>query len=430
MLDETHNISVSTDRWTFAIAGVVFFGILTLWVQERWALAAYQAAVLGIALCWALRMVARPFPMRGSWSVLLLAGPAVCGLVQLATAHTAYRWDTWNSVLVWTVNWVLFSLTLQCGAESGRWFRNAVLYFSFAVSVLSLLQMFTSEGNVYWLFPSGYTDYVLGPFVNRNQYAAFIEMTLPLALYSAVENPRRSTLYWVMAAVMAASVVAAASRAGVVLVALETLTVLLLTWARGRAGVHGLLRFIALAAVCIAIAGWESSVQRFQAADPFAVRSDLLRSSVQMVREKPWTGFGMGTWPTVYPGYAFYDDGQFVNQAHNDWMQWTVEGGLPLLAAMVLFAVMLTAPAWNSVWGLGLLFVLMHCFVDYPMQQRPALSGFFCAIAGVLVGSRRHFPHASMLPGRKQPLFSEEALLKVPFAPVLEVRQSEVVPDC
>jgi O-antigen ligase len=392
MLRETHKtISVSPDKSTIALAAIVFFGILTLWVQQRWALAAYQAGILGIALCWALRMVARPFPIRWSWSVLLLAGPSVCGLVQLATGHTAYRWDTWNSVLVWTVNWALFSVSLQGGAESGRWFRNAVLYFSFGVSVIALLQMFTSEGNVFWLFPSGYTDFVMGPFVNRNQYAAFIEMTLPLALYNAVESPRRSLLYWGMSAVMAASVVAAASRAGMFLIVLEIITVLLLTWTRRHGGFRGVLRFTALAAFCIAIAGWESSVQRLQDADPLAVRRELFRSSLQMVHDKPWTGFGMGTWPTVYPRYALYDDGQFVNQAHNDWLQWTVEGGLPLLAVMLLFAALLAVPAWKSVWGLGLIFVLMHCLVDYPMQQRPALSGLFCAIAGVLIGSQERF---------------------------------------
>jgi O-antigen ligase len=384
-----------------AIAAVLFFGILTLWVPERWALAAYQAGILGIALYWALHMVARPFPVRWSWAALLLAGPAVCGLAQLALGHTAYRWDTWNSVLLWTVNWVLFCLALQGGAEAGRWFRKAVLFFSFGVSVIAALQMFTSGGNVFWIFPAGATDYVLGPFLNRNQYAAFIEMTLPLALYSAIDSPRRSLLYWGMSAVMAASVVAAASRAGILLVALEIVTVLLLVWVRRRGSIGGVLRFAALAAVCVAIVGWESPAARFRDGNPLAVRRELFQSSVQMVRDKPWTGFGMGTWPTVYPAYALYDDGLFVNQAHNDWMQWTVEGGLPLLAVMAVFGGMLLAPAWKSVWGLGLLFVLMHCFVDYPMQQRPALSGLFCALAGVLMG--RVCIDKSNLPDRRSP---------------------------
>ena len=60
MTSETRKtVSVSPDKSIIALATIVFFGILTLWVQERWALAAYQAGILGIGLCWALRMVAR-----------------------------------------------------------------------------------------------------------------------------------------------------------------------------------------------------------------------------------------------------------------------------------------------------------------------------------------------------------------------------------
>ncbi len=109
-------------------------------------------------------------------------------------------------------------------------------------------------------------------------------------------------------------------------------------------------------------------------------------SSVAMVRERPWTGFGLGTWSTAYPAYALYDDGLFANQAHNDWAQWAVEGGLPLLAAMLAFGAVMAGPAVGSLWGIGVISVLIHCLVDYPMQQRPALAGWFFALAGALAG--------------------------------------------
>ena len=38
--------------------------------------------------------------------------------------------------------------------------------------------------------------------------------------------------------------------------------------------------------------------------------------------------------------------------------------------------------AWRCVWGLGIAAVFMHCLVDYPMQQRPALAGWFFALMG------------------------------------------------
>jgi O-antigen ligase len=150
-----------------------------------------------------------------------------------------------------------------------------------------------------------------------------------------------------------------------------------------KAGV-ALGQFALLAVAASAVVGWEFLRQRFEQADPYAGRREMLRSSLEMVRERPWTGFGLGTWPAAYPQYAYYDDGTYANQAHNDWAQWAVEGGIPLLAMMVCFAAMLARPAARSLWGVGLLAVLAHCLVDYPMQQRPALAGWFFAMAGAV----------------------------------------------
>jgi O-antigen ligase len=83
-----------------------------------------------------------------------------------------------------------------------------------------------------------------------------------------------------------------------------------------------------------------------------------------------------------------YDDGSFANEAHNDWAQWAVEGGLPLVAAMAVFAVLLMRLAWRTLWGLGLVSVLLHSFVDYPLQQRPALAGWFFVLAGALAAAQ------------------------------------------
>jgi len=72
-----------------------------------------------------------------------------------------------------------------------------------------------------------------------------------------------------------------------------------------------------------------------------------------MIRDRPWMGFGFGTWSTAYPGYAIYDNGTFANQAHNDWAQWTVEGGLPFLLLMLSIAAASVGPALRSLWGIG-----------------------------------------------------------------------------
>jgi len=215
-----------------------------------------------------------------------------------------------------------------------RWFRSAILWFAFLVAVLATIQTFTSKGKVFWLFATPYTENVMGPILYRNHYAAFIEAVLPIALYLAVRRERQSLLYSGMAAVMYASVVASASRAGTVLATGEIVLVPLLMWAlgrgTGRSAAAALLRMCLLFAAFAAIVGLGSVWGRFRTPDPLGIRRELAVSSVHMAASHPWFGTGLGTWPTVYPRYAIVDIGEFANQAHDDWLQWTVEGGFPL----------------------------------------------------------------------------------------------------
>jgi O-antigen ligase len=122
--------------------------------------------------------------------------------------------------------------------------------------------------------------------------------------------------------------------------------------------------------------------------DPFGGRREFLASSVAMVKDRPAMGFGLGNWPRAYPAYALFDDGTYVNQAHNDWMQWAVEGGLPFLAMLLWLAGMVLPAAWKSVWGIGLVSLWVHCLVDYPMQQRPAVGAWFFALLGLMAAGR------------------------------------------
>ncbi len=71
-----------------------------------------------------------------------------------------------------------------------------------------------------------------------------------------------------------------------------------------------------------------------------------------------------------------------MNQAHNDWIQWAAEGGLPFASALLIFALLLCKPAVRSIDGVGTVAFLLHALVDYPMQQRPALGAWFFALAG------------------------------------------------
>lgn len=73
--------------------------------------------------------------------------------------------------------------------------------------------------------------------------------------------------------------------------------------------------------------------------DPRALnRWELWQSGFDMAMSQPLLGFGPGTFPDVFPAYqpaAFWN--AFVPAAHNEYLQTTIECGLPALLLTVLF---------------------------------------------------------------------------------------------
>jgi O-antigen ligase len=212
-------------------------------------------------------------------------------------------------------------------------------------------------------------------------------MTIPLAILGALHDPQRRMGYAGVAAAMYAAVIGSASRTGFALTTIELIVIFLLALRRRTLN----WRQIALAsavtlifvAVFTTVVGWDVLLKRLERPDPFEVRQDLVESTIAMIRARPVAGFGLGTWATVYPQYAHFDNGQYANYAHNDWLQFTAEGGLPVLAAMLWFTWLLARPAVRSTWGIGLLMVLIHAAVDFPLQK-PVLAGLFFVLSGVL----------------------------------------------
>jgi O-antigen ligase len=363
--------------------------LLTAWVPERWAVSLFQTGVFLTAAVFVIHQLSRPHRIRWAFPVVTLAGAVAWCLFQLASYQTVYRWATWNTMLLWMTNLLVFFLAAQ--STSPRRVLRATLYFGLGLSILATLQTFTSAGKVFWLFPSGYHDFVLGPFVYRTYFAVFIELILPLALAGALFDRRRPLLYAFFAGVLYASVVAAASRAGIIFVSLEIVVILLLALS------HKLIapRTFALtigalassAAVFSLIVGPQQLLERLRYKDPFIGRREMNLSSLAMFRDRPLTGFGLGCWPTVYPKYAIYDDGLFANQAHDDWAQWAVEGGVPFLLLMAATGLWTIRPALRSLWGIGLLAVFSHCAVDYP-TQKPALAAFVFFMLGLLAADK------------------------------------------
>jgi O-antigen ligase len=324
----------------------------------------------------------------------MIAVAAGWSVLQVTAGWSVDRSTTLDAALNWLTNLAAFLLAAdlyRSGERRERFLRSALI-FAITLAVISIFTFLTSPaGKIFWIFDSGSESRTLGPFVYQNQYAAFIEAVLPLAILGMMRDRRHWPAYAMIVATLFGSVVTGGSRTGTILCLAEILVIPIIAFWRRTIDRNLLARValgsLAAVAVLTSVVGWEPLWKRLQEPHPYSLRRDLVLSSTDMVRDRPLTGFGLGTWPEVYPGYARFDDGLYVNQAHNDWIQWAAEGGLLFLALMLAIAGWSVGPAVRSLWGVGILSVWLHALIDYPMQQRPALAAFFFALLGTLAAA-------------------------------------------
>jgi O-antigen ligase len=218
---------------------------------------------------------------------------------------------------------------------------------------------------------------VLFPFRNRNHFAIFAEIFLPLLIWQCRRGPLLP--YAAGAALLVLGSLAGGSRAGVLILGLE---LLVLAWRYGgrKALLPAAIGAAALASVFVLLS------------DPARIRSplegdhrlEIWQSSVGMIAARPVAGWGAEEFARVYPSYAIFDNGQRVLNAHCDWLEWAVEFGLaaPLFLALLLGAYL--RKVQRHPWAWGILFGALHAFVDFGWHM-PGLMLFTAAFAGAAV---------------------------------------------
>lgn len=357
-----------------ALSYALAAGIALAFVRETWAWRLEQIVLLLIA-AWGL--VAGRVRVQFSTVLAVLLALVAWPALQLALHRTGYEWATSNVALMW-LSWLAAFLLTAALAQQDH--LDWIAGVGTAIAFIALMQRHTAtDGKIYWLFDSGYNLGLMGPFVYENQYAAFIQLVLPAALVLAFATGRVSIGWAAASALMIVSVVASGSRAGSILVFAETLVVVMLLRVGKKAGA-----LAALVTVFALITGWQLLADKLLRDKPYEDRWMLTQSTWDMIRERPGLGFGAGTWPRVHPAYAQFDDGLFDNHAHNDWAEWAAEGGVPYAVLMLAFGLVIAPRAWRTIWGIGLLTVLLHCWVDYHFHERPAFGAFYFALAGAV----------------------------------------------
>lgn len=325
--------------------------------------------------------------------------PAVCLLAMTCYGAAQTLWSPhkivyngWTGTLFWftaAIVAILGSQVFRDGEGASR-FRFLFVLFGGAVCLLDLLQQAARSNRFYWIVPSKFNA-IFGPFAYWNNFAEFMELVIPITFWMGLRRQNAGTVYLLLAALETASVVASGSRAGTAIVAAEIFGVLLIAYVktRSRKLVTSAAVAVALTGIFIYAAGFDEVISKLQKSDQLAVRRDLNKSSLAMIREHPFTGWGLDTYVPVYPMFARYDDGSWVNRAHNDWLQWAAEGGIFFSALMLVIFLWSIRPALRSGWGIGVIAICVHAAVDYPFARLGVCGWYFALIAMLAVAPAR-----------------------------------------
>jgi O-antigen ligase len=247
------------------------------------------------------------------------------------------------------------------------WFATQLMGLGVGLAVVGVVQKafaVPDDPMVYGFWKPQQGGNPFGPFVNRNHFAGWMVMTLPVVIGYACgvfQSARRSqrpgwrhTLQWVATVdanrfmllavavlVMGTSLALTGSRSGVASfgVALAVLGWFTLRHLRaGRARWVLVGSFLLVLAGSLGWAGVDRTVDRFtRAPAELEGRLSAWRDTERIVEDFPVFGTGLGTYAQAMLLYQTRGRDVMYAEAHNDYIQLAAEGGL-VVGLPVLFA--------------------------------------------------------------------------------------------
>lgn len=323
----------------FGICALLAFAVAAHGGVEDWARAILETGAAFLFLLWALRFYFNE-KEQFVFSPLLppLAAFSCIALGQWFFHATASPYNTRFELLLLLASLILLFLAVQAFRTLEDW-RGFVWYgmgLGFLVSIFGILQHLTFNGKLYWFREMRYGGIPFGPYANRNHFAGFAELVLPLALVPLVLGRVRRER-WVVVGLFAVVPVTAlflsASRGGIVSFAVQ-LTILALFMIRRRAWGKQLFAGAAvllLASLLVTWLGVGQILQRFSSLQTLEAtagkRASMRRDTWRIFLDHPLAGTGLGTLQIVYPPYETLYDGKIVNHSHNDYLEALAETG-------------------------------------------------------------------------------------------------------
>lgn len=301
---------------------------------------------------------------------------------------------------------LLIGLRRALARDTAERLAAGLAVFASGLAAVGILQFLTYNGKVLWFWTpvsGGYRPF--GPFVNRNSFAGWMAMALPIViglLFARVSKASRGasptlrarvlwlfsnetskTMVFVLAVLLATcSVVLTMSRSGIaatgVALALAVIFAMKPLGAARRAIAAGCI--VLAGTLAVALAGPADLAARFSEAW-LPSRLGIWRDTLDIARDFAPFGSGINTFTTAALFYQHVLPDNSFTAAHNDYLQLAADGGLLVGVPAVLVLALLAADArqrlrqstGTSYWlragaVTGLVAIALQSLVDFSLQ--------------------------------------------------------------
>lgn len=346
---------------------------------------------------------------------------AASGADQVARPVTMSPSKTYNAFFSLIVPIAGIALFASLGKERLHWVPRLILVAALVSAILALLQIAgTPGGPLYFYRLTNEADGV-GLFANRNHNAVFLAGAIPIAAAVAAldswlpdgkkRRPRSRlisySLFLPILVLFVLAILSSGSRAGLLvagpmIVAAAIIFGLHAASERRKevrtqrktekwAGLRDKFWIAPLAGAAVGLviallSGRAGAIERLFSEQTSDLRFNVLPTLLEMLGDFFPIGAGFGSFTHIYPQYEQDEllGPQYLNQAHNDWLQVLIEGGLVAgalqivavlaLAGLLLFLLFTRAATIeNRLMALSFLFfsgcIGVASLVDYPARS-------------------------------------------------------------
>jgi O-antigen ligase len=381
------------------------FAVIAFGAVEEWSQAVLEVGASLLLVYWAIKVYQRrseQISVSPFFLPLTIFGLLI--LTQIVFHTTASRYLTRVELQLFFAYLIVLHLLAQSFQRTSQ-LRNLVWFLmslGFVVSIFGILQHLTFNGKLYWFREMRYGGLPFGPYVNRNHFAGFAELLIPLALVPLVlGRVRRERLFVValLALVPTIALFLSASRGGIISFSVELMILLLLLLLRRIRTKHMLVGGVVVLCSVLAVSwiGVQQVLERFASYKTLDVtaskRAAMSVDTWHIFLDHPILGTGLGTLQQVFPAYDTLYDGKIVNHTHNDYLELLAEAGIlgGLCCAGFLGVLLLESlkgldnlqSSFNSALNLsglvGCCGILVHSLVDFNLHIPANALLFFVA---------------------------------------------------